>query len=128
MVFFLGTPKGALFSGLTFEAAAVEDVTEGLDDLNFGEKKKKKKKKPTAEVVCPPHDHACAGPCKLNASGFPSLFVVVHSQALSCMDVQEGALAEAVGEPVDDEESAALDASLAGKKKKKKKPKVSICM
>lgn len=34
-------------------------------------------------------------------------------------------MAEAVGEPVDDEESAALDASLAGKKKKKKKPKVS---
>ena len=33
-------------------------------------------------------------------------------------------MAEAVGEPVDDEESAALDASLAGKKKKKKKPKV----
>lgn len=63
----------------------VEDLTEGLDDLNFGDKKKKKKKKPAAEV--------------------------------------EGALAEAVGEPVDDEESAALDASLAGKKKKKKKPK-----
>ena len=39
--------------------------------------------------------------------------------------MQEGALAEAVGESVDDEESAALDASLAGKKKKKKKPKVS---
>lgn len=31
--------------------ATVEDLTEGLDDLNFGEKKKKKKKKPAAEVV-----------------------------------------------------------------------------
>lgn len=30
---------------------AVEDLTEGLDDLNFGDKKKKKKKKPAAEVV-----------------------------------------------------------------------------
>ena len=51
-------------------------------------------------------------------------FQISLAQLVGC-NGQEGALAEAVGEPVDDEESAALDASLAGKKKKKKKPKVS---